>query len=158
MSTTTSSISGGDNGPGAPQSLHYRNSNNGARGRNKQSLPVANTSGRLRELQRERWINSRRRRRRRRQRPRATEELRGVSPRQILRLRLPKGPPQTAQEGMQETRRRTEGRTAVRTGSREVRRRLLPALHADNTLAGWRALIRQRLLHEESLRRLYNGS
>ena len=54
-------------------------------------------------------------------------------------------------EGVQETRGRAEGRAAVRPGSREARRRLLPDLHAADTLADGGAFGVQRLLHEEGL-------
>ena len=128
--------------------------NNDAREHHEQSFLATNKpNGRLRELQRERRCIQRGRRRRR-----AVEELRGVSPRQILQRGLSKGPPQQAQEGVQGARGRTEGRAVVRAGSREARRRLLPDMHAANTLADWDSFGILCLLHEENLHRVWSSS
>ena len=101
----------------------------------------------MRELQRERWWYGRWRCR--------AEELHGLPPRQLLRSRLPEGPPQAAQEGMQETRCRAQGRAAVRPGAREAGGGLLPDLHSADSIANRTALTVHLLLYEESLQRLF---
>ncbi|EJK71918.1 hypothetical protein THAOC_06598, partial [Thalassiosira oceanica] len=51
-----------------------------------------------------------------RKRRRQAQELHGLPPRQVLRRGLPEGPPQEAQEGLQATRSRAQGRAAVQAG------------------------------------------
>ncbi|EJK56276.1 hypothetical protein THAOC_23876, partial [Thalassiosira oceanica] len=130
-------------GPRCPQSPKLRQkirrhrlclfANNDARGHREHSilvvearggrsrLVVETIGGCLRKLPRDNNPNERGRRRR-------AEELHGLPPRQVLQRGLPEGPLQVSQAGLQETRRRTEGRAVVRAGSRESGRRFLPDL------------------------------
>ena len=63
--------------------------------------------------------------------------------------------PQAAQEGMQATCNRAQGRAAVQPGTREAGGGLLPDLHSADSIANRTALTVHLLLYEESLQRLF---
>ena len=74
-----------------------------------------------------------------------------MSPRQVLRRGLSEGPPQAAQEGLQATRFRNQGRAYVQSGTRENGGGLLSDLHPADTLPGWSEFSDEHVLHEKDL-------
>ncbi|EJK48681.1 hypothetical protein THAOC_32499 [Thalassiosira oceanica] len=98
------------------------------------------------------WQRSLRQLRQAQERHRQAQELHGLPPCQVLWRGLPEGPPQAAQEGLQATRGRVEGRAAIWSGAGEAGvylvilrfhllhgGGLLPDLHSAHSVANARS-------------------